>query len=230
MKKIINFFISMLLISIFLISSFNFINKILYYRKADEMNNEIKQVKTVNENNYNEKLKELNNDYVGWIKIEDTNIDYPILQSIDNEFYLKKNILKEYSPSGSIFLDYRNYMFSDKNTVIYGHYMKNNTLFGELKKFKDKSFFMKNNRIFIFTENEKLEYEVFSAYITDTSFNYLQTEFYETEFLDFIDKIKAKSIHKTDINITSEDKILTLSTCSYDFKDARMVIHAKLVD
>ncbi len=177
-------------------------------------------------------MSNINDDYVCWIEVPGTNIDYPVLQSNDNSYYLNKDIYKNYLASGSIFLDYRNNDFLDKNTVIYGHYMRNNTMFGQLKNFKKKSFFYENNIIKISKRNgETLEYKVFSAYTTSSKDNYIQTYFNSCEeYKEFINKIVNKSIFKSNENISIDDNILTLSTCSYEFKNARMVVHAKLID
>lgn len=170
--------INIVLIIALLFGSYNIISKVLDYKKADRVYDNIKKIKEEREkqfvssaqsnNNYkvgnsevddNKEVKQnspynkttldlsdINKDYRGWIDIDGTNIDYPVLQAKDNSYYLKKDINKNYLPSGSIFLDYRNNRFEDSNTVIYGHYMRNNTMFGELKKFKDKKFFDKNNK------------------------------------------------------------------------------------
>lgn len=229
MKKIINF----ILILILIFSSYKIISKLNEYKKADNIYNELQMQKdNINSSNDVIDLSNINQDYVAWIEIHNTNINYPVVQSKDNEYYLKRDIYKNYLASGSIFLDYRNNDFSDKNTVIYGHYMRNNTMFAQLKKFKEKSFFNINNTIKILkTNGEILEYKVFSAYTTSATDNYTQISFNsDEEYKNFLNKIIAKSLFETNETLNIDDKILTLSTCSYEFDNARTVVHAKLIN
>ena len=172
-----------------------------------------------------------NEDYRGWLNVENTNIDYPIVQGKDNSFYLDKDINKNYLSSGSIFMNYLNNGFNDENTILFGHHMRNKTMFAQLEKYKEKEFFQNDNDIKIEVENDKvLTYKVFSVYVTDANDNYIKTNFdNKSEYKEFLDKIKNKSIYKSDINVDENDKIITLSTCSYEFNDARMVVHGKLL-
>ncbi|MGX4601699.1 class B sortase [Faecalimicrobium sp. JNUCC 81] len=226
-RKIIN----VVLIIALVISSYKIITKINDYIKADKVYKEIKNIKE-KENKGVIDLSDINKDYRGWITIKNTNIDYPIVQSEDNSYYLNKDINKNYLPSGSIFLDFRNQMFNDKNTVIYGHYMKNQTMFGQLKNYKKEDFFNENKVISISTPNgDNLQYEIFSVYVTNSKDDYIKTMFEDDlEYEGFINDIINKSIFKSNTNITTKDKILTLSTCSYEFENARMVVHAKLLN
>lgn len=226
-RKIIN----VVLIIALVISSYKIITKINDYIKADKVYKEIKNIKE-KENKDVIDLSDINKDYRGWITIKNTNIDYPIVQSEDNSYYLNKDINKNYLPSGSIFLDFRNQMFNDKNTVIYGHYMKNQTMFGQLKNYKKEDFFNENKVISISTPNgDNLQYEIFSVYVTNSKDDYIKTMFEDDlEYEGFINDIINKSTFKSNTNITTKDKILTLSTCSYEFENARMVVHAKLLN
>lgn len=233
-RKILN----IILIGILLFSSYKILNKFMQYKKADKVYTQMKEIKksiVLNNNNKTNKkaldLSNINSDYRGWININNTNIDYPILQARDNEYYLKKDINKSNLASGSIFLDFRNNKFLDKNTIIYGHYMKNDTMFSELKYYKDANFFNRNNKINITTpDNKILKYQVFSVYVTDANDNYIQTNFEsDYEYEEFLNKISNKSLFHNNLNVNTSDRILTLSTCSYEFENARMVIHAKLL-
>ena len=172
-----------------------------------------------------------NEDYRGWLNVENTNIDYPVLQSYDNQYYLDKDINREYLMSGSIFMNYLNDGFNDENTVLFGHNMRNGTMFAQLRKYKDRDFFYGNNNINIELSNgETLKYEVFSVYVTDVEDNYIQTKFDNVnEYKEFLDRIKNKSIYETEIELCEDDKIITLSTCSFEFNDARLVVHGKLI-
>lgn len=178
-------------------------------------------------------LLALNKDIIGWINISNTKIDYPVVQTENNDYYLDNNVLGERSSEGAIFMDFRNSIGDSlddysSNTIIYGHNMKNGTMFKDLIKFKDQEFFIGNNVIILDTIYEETEWEIFSVYVTDTDFYYIQTDFENSEeFAGFLAIIKGKSLYKNDVQVNSNDKILTLSTCSYEFNDARFVVHAK---
>ena len=178
-------------------------------------------------------LLEINPDIVGWIEVEETNINYPILQADNNDYYLNRNYLKEESRAGSIFLDYRNDIEeSNKNSVIYGHRMKDGSMFGQLKKYLDEDFFHNHSTILYDTLYESYELEVFSAYKTTTDFYYIQTDFSdEEEYGAFLDTLQEKSFHNYTGTIEVEDTIVTLSTCDYglDRDTGRLVVHAKLI-
>ena len=177
-------------------------------------------------------LQEINQDIIGWLSIDDTQIDYPILQAQDNSFYLTRNYKKEYAPAGSIFMDYRNNKDNNNlNTIIYGHEMKDGSMFRDLYKFKDESFLRENPTFYYDTPNESYEAEVFSVYRTTTDFNYIQTDFNSSEsYGDLLKSIQNKSLYKTATSINKDEEIITLSVCDYDIDpvEGRFVVHAKL--
>ena len=226
--KILKTIINIILISIIAICAYKIYDKGAEYKKADKS---YEQIRLEKENENNNNLFNKYEDYRGWIKVDNTNIDYPIVQGKDNSFYLDKDINKNYLSSGSIFMNYLNHGFNDENTVLFGHHMRNKTMFAQLEKYKEKEFFQNDNDIKIEVENDKvLTYKVFSVYVTDANDNYIKTNFdNKSEYKEFLDKIKNKSIYKSDINVDENDKIITLSTCSYEFNDARMVVHGKLL-
>ena len=234
LKKIVN----IILVLIICICSY----KIAEYKKADDTYERIRIEKEELKNSYinNEDDTEKdgrgnifidNEDYRGWLNVENTNIDYPVLQSYDNQYYLDKDINREYLMSGSIFMNYLNDGFNDENTVLFGHNMRNGTMFAQLRKYKDRDFFYGNNNINIELSNgDTLKYEVFSVYVTDVEDNYIQTKFDNAnEYKEFLDRIKNNSIYETEIELSEDDKIITLSTCSFEFNDARLVVHGKLI-
>ena len=225
--KIFKSIINIVLTLIIVICAYKIIHQLKEYNDADKVYNLIREEK---EESYN--LFEKNINYRGWIKIDNTNINYPILQGQDNEEYLYKDINNEYIVSGSIFMNYLNNGFDDQNTVLFGHNMKNGTMFANLKKYKEEDFFYNNNYIEIELSNgQYLKYKVFSVYITDINDNYTKTSFEDKdEYKEFLERIKNKSIYKSDISVNENDKIITLSTCSYEFDDARLVVTGKLID
>lgn len=195
-------------------------------------NSNINNKKPINNNKSNTGVdfSNINPDYRFWINIENTNIDYPVLQAKNNSYYLSKDIYKNNLESGSIFLDYTNNNLYDKNTIIYGHNMKNKTMFSELENFKDPNFFNQNNKIIITTPEKSYTYEVFSAYYINADYNYMIISFNnENDYKKYLTDVKNKSLNKSNINVSTDDKILTLSTCSYESDNTRTVIHAKLI-
>lgn len=180
--------------------------------------------------NFNELLKQ-NKDTKGWIKVEGTNVNYPFVQSADNEYYLKHSYDNTYNKKGWVFLDYRNDMDNlDKNTILYAHGLMNNAMFGSLRRTVKQDWAKnKNNRIIkISTPSSMLLFEVFSSYTIEPESYYITSEFSgDEEFSTFIDTIKSRSFYDYNTSVSIDDKILTLSSC-YDNKK-RMVLHAKLI-
>ncbi|SDC34771.1 sortase B [Terribacillus halophilus] len=177
-------------------------------------------------------LLHTNPNIVGWLSIENTKIDYPILQSSDNSHYLNRNYKEDKSKSGSIFMDFRNDAESlDRQTIIYGHQMKDGSMFGQLDRFLDEDFFSQNKEFQFDTVAESYKVEIFSVYVTTTDFNYIETDFSTDEaYMDYVDVIKEKSKIPTDMEVTKKDNIITLSTCNtlQDPEDGRLVLHGKL--
>ncbi len=180
-------------------------------------------------------LKAQNADLVGWISMPGFRkvIDYPVMKSGDNEFYLTHDFYKNKSYSGSIFMDAVNMSTEpDKNIILYGHAMKDMSMFGNLRDYPvDKEKYGKNTTIYLDFLSMHLEYQVFSAYSTESSFDYRRITFTDdADFLSFLETIKGKSEHDFGVSLSPQDKIITLSTCDESYgKDGRTVIHAKLV-
>ncbi|MBF2611387.1 class B sortase [Listeria welshimeri] len=178
-------------------------------------------------------LQKLNKDMAGWLTIADTEIDYPILQSTDNDYYLHHNYKNEKARAGSIFKDYRNTNeFLDKNTIIYGHNMKDGSMFADLRKYLDKDFFKAHPTFSYESGLSNYKVEIFSVYETTTDFYYIETDFPgKQDFDDYLEKVQQQSIYKSNVKVSSKDRIITLSTCDTekDYEKGRMVIQGKLV-
>lgn len=175
-------------------------------------------------------LKKINSDVVGWIKVNGTNINYPFVQSKDNKYYLTHSFNKSYNNAGWVFLDYRNNNINNRNTIIYAHGRTDKTMFGTLRKVLNNGWINNTNNyvIKISTEKENSLWQIFSIYHIPTTNDYLQTEFKdEREYQRFLNILKNRSNHNFNTSITSNDTILTLSTCYNDSK--KMVVHAKLI-
>lgn len=176
-------------------------------------------------------LKEINSETVGWINLPGTNINYPFVQTKDNDYYLNHSFDKTNNKAGWIFLDYRNNLFNlNKNTILYGHSRINNTMFGSLKNTLKDSWFQNpdNHIIRLSTETENSMWQIFSVYTIPTTNDYIVTDFNNTdEFNNFVNMIILRSVHNFNTNVASTDYILTLSTCYKT--DERVVVHAKLI-
>jgi len=179
---------------------------------------------------FNELEKE-NSDTVGWIELLGTNINYPFVQTTDNEYYLSKSFYKNNNNAGWVFLDYRNNINElDKNTIIYAHGRVNGTMFGSLKNILTSNW-LKNDNNFVVklsTKSQNTLWQVFSVYKIPTTNDYIQVHFSSNdEFLNLANTLIQRSQYNFNTNITKDDKILTLSTCYNE--DEKVVLHAKLI-
>lgn len=176
-------------------------------------------------------LKKINQQTVGWIRVPGTNINYPFVQAKDNKYYLTHSFDKTVNEAGWVFLDYRNNIkHLGKNTILYAHGRLDKTMFGSLKNVLSDSWFQKkeNRVIKISTESEDSTWQIFSVYHIKTTNDYIQTDFINTNhFQTFVNTLLKRSVHNFNVNITDNDKILTLSTCYNETE--KMVVHAKLI-
>ena len=250
MRKIISIILVAIIIVCLSIIGYKYYN----YNKDDKLNSEIQDLQPViNEasdldNNFSgendgqdqskdgdyvnsaneEELKSINSDYKMWIQIENTNINYPVVQSSDNDYYLKHNFRKESNISGTVFVESANDIDNDKNIILYGHNMRNGTMFNNITNYKEESFFNEDNKINIIMNNTLYEYEVFSVYVKNVSEVNLAIGFAsEDEFINYAYNQADESIYKKDVDFSAEDNLITLVTCSYEFTDARTIVVAR---
>jgi len=249
MKKNLSRIVTIVCLGIFIYAAYGLVDIFLDYHQNQKMLSKVQETfynassaeeDTQNENGQSDTIrpgfKELlkqNADVVGWITIDGTQIDYPILQASNNETYLTQNYNGSDSRAGSVFLDYRNDIDSPGlNTVVYGHRMKDGSMFQHLTKFLDKDFF-ESHRTFEFdTLYDSYEAEIFAVYNTLTDFDYIKTDFAnEEEYEQLLLDIQQQSKFQTDIEVSADDSIITLSTCDYelDENEGRLVVQAKLV-
>ena len=178
------------------------------------------------------KLKKINNETVGFLTVNGTNINYPIVQHNDNSYYLKRDIYKKKSSMGWVYLDYRNSKNEfDSNNIIYGHSMLNGTMFGTLKNVLTSNFRKNSDNMIISydTPNGQYKFKIFSGYRVEYTTDYLKTDFEsKKEFDSFVKLIRGRSTFKTSDKVVYGDKILTLSTCAGNGKK-RLVVHAVLI-
>jgi sortase B len=169
---------------------------------------------------------------VAWLDVEGTDIQYPVTQTEDNDYYLKYSFQRESYRYGSIYMDFRNDpLFNDFNTIIYGHTFPNDEeMFGGLQRYRRQAFWDEHNTVTVMLDGKYYLYKIFSVYVTEPNFDYRTPNYrVEANAERFLRDIQARSIIKSDIVPTLEDHILTLSTCTYDFYDARYAVHAILV-
>lgn len=233
LKRIINNVLIVVLIIIISLCGFNILSKKYKYHKDNKAYEKLRQIdevckdenkNTINKDSTRNKFIDINSDYKLWINIPDTVIDYPVVQGIDNEFYLKNNFYKEESISGTIFIDSRNSIDEDRNLVLYGHNMKNGSMFTDINKFKNIDFFQ-NGEIKIIRDSKEHIYDVFSVFIENSHDINIKLNFQDdNEFVEYANFLQEKSIYKKDINNYSN--MVTLYTCSYEFKDARTIVIA----
>ena len=177
------------------------------------------------------KLVEANPDTVGWLTIPNTDIDHVVMQGDDNYYYLDHTFYEDRSTAGSMTLDFRMDAANlQGNVLLYGHHMQVGTMLNDLGKYRYENFYKKNPIIYFDTIYEEAQWEVFSAYVQSNRFNYFKMDFTSRdEYFQYIKALQRESIYETDVELGPDDVILTLSTCVYDFEDARMVVHARKV-
>ena len=259
-------FVLMLLIVLLAISSYFFIKEVAENKKENNIYENLQEIvkneeNSIQENNYSnaledktdnistenstnpddfynlENISKINTDVIGWIKINGTNINYPIMQN--GNYYLHRNIYKKYSSHGTPYLaEYCNLRTSD-NLIIYGHHMNDNSMFAELVNYKNYNYYKNHKYIYFYTliygQTIKNTYEIVTAFKTiaysDNGFKYYNyTNFYnEKEFYSFIEKCRNLEFYNIDVNLQYGDKLITLSTCEYSQKNGRMVIVAKKI-
>ncbi|MCI8777776.1 MAG: class B sortase [Bacilli bacterium] len=172
-----------------------------------------------------------NNDTVAWIALNGTNINYPVVQASDNDYYLYHAYDHSDNQAGWVFMDYRNDPIEfSKNTVIYGHGMNNNTIFGTLRYITENWWYNNpdNHIVKLSTPSENTLWQVFSVYTIPEETYYIQTDFTDNNiYKEFLSKLQARSIYNFNASVNENDKIITLSSCYNN--DLRVVLHAKLI-
>lgn len=175
-------------------------------------------------------LKRINPDVVGWITARDTEIDYPVVRGKDNDFYLRHLFTGEQNKLGSVFMDYRNHSdFLDKNTIIYGHNMKDGSMFSSLTKYKDQQYYDNFPTMLLYTPVGNFTVELFAGIVVDGNYESVRFNFKDDhDFHSYIDSLKEKSTFDSNTSIKADDQIITLVTCSYEFNNARYALYGKL--
>ncbi len=178
-----------------------------------------------------DKLKQENNDIIAWIYSENTPINYPIVQSSDNNYYLRRLTNGTYNRAGTLFMDCQNSSdFSDFNTVIYGHNMKTDIMFGTLPEYKKQSYYDEHPFMWLLTPEQNYKIVLISGFLTTGG-----SEFYNLlnsveEFNEFEAKVISNSDFEADVDLSTFDKTVTLSTCSYETSRSRYIVIGGLIE
>lgn len=241
LKKIIILIVFFIFVFIMIISGIQIYRWIKENKESNEIIRDIQNAILIDENRDNvekyninfKSLKEKNSDTISWLKVNGTDIEYPVVKTTNNDYYLTHSFDKSYNSAGWVFMDYKNKSDgTDNNIVIYAHNRRDGSLFGTLKKILTEEWQNNTDNFIIpfITENEKVECQVFSVYKIENEDYYITTNFgTDDEFQNFIDKIKLRSLKDFNIDVTSDDKILTLSTCA-DNNNYRVVLHAVFLE
>ena len=239
-KRIIIPILLLIFISTMIITGIKIINWLKENKNSNDIIEDIQglisiddNIDSVNKYNVNfDSLKQKNPDTIAWIKVNGTNIEYPVVKTTNNNFYMTHSFDKSYNSAGWVFMDYKNkFDGTDHNMVIYGHNRRDGSMLGTLKNILTEEWQNNTENIIIplITENEKSEYQVFSVYRIEKEDYYITTNFEtDNEFKKFIDKVKSRSVKNFGVDVTTSDNILTLSTCA-DNNKYRVVLHAKKI-
>lgn len=239
MKRILFISFVIMLVSISLISIF-----FIYKDKKEDIEQEkvfeeiidiVNESEEKEENAINiEELYKINNDIVGWLKIDNTNINYPVMQTKDRpNYYLKLNFYRQYSSLGTPYIAENCNIETSDNLIIYGHHIKGKRVFGELENYKSKEYYNNHKNIKFYTMQEKAEYEIIAVFKTIAYTGFRYYEFYnakdEREFCTFLNKCKELSFYDTEKIAEYGDKLITLSTCEYSNPNGRLVVVARKI-
>lgn len=175
------------------------------------------------------KLKNINDDVVGWIQFDEPDrINYPIVRGADNDKYLTTTFEGKTNSAGAIFMDASNAKdFSERNTFIYGHNMKNGSMFGQLRKFKTKAYYEQNPYFYIYTpDGKEVKYQIFAVCIVeDASRSYIKYYNNDEEYMDYLKYLKSIACYDTGVEVTADSKIVSLSTCTNVSDTQRLLVH-----
>lgn len=240
MKKILKYILFFIFLFIFIFSGYKLFTFYQEDYRNEQLNTEIvnevvEEIKVSNEAKETESapifvdfevLQKKNKDIVGWIYQPNTKINYPIVQGVDNNQYLRRTIYGEYSIAGSIFLDYRNNSkFEDFYSILYGHHIKNNSMFGSLVNYKKQQYYDNNPILYLLTPEQNYKIEIFMGFVQSANEKSIvyNTEITEENLEELLELYK-KSTFKSNIMPKIGDKIICLSTCSYEYNDARYIV------
>lgn len=175
-------------------------------------------------------LQKINPQIVAWIYSPDTVINYPVVQGTDNAYYLTHLSDGTYNASGSIFADYRNHLFQDTNTILFGHHMKDGSMFRSLVNYEKQSYYEQHPVMYLYTPDAKYELQLIAGAIIPGADSYYDAGVgYEGDISASLSEILNGSTFQSGVTYSEGDRLVTLSTCTYEYDDARYVVVGKLV-
>lgn len=176
-------------------------------------------------------LQAISDQGVGWIMSDDKSINYPVMQGTDNDYYLNHLVDGTVNRNGSIFMDHRNDpQLGDRNTFIYGHNMRDGAMFASLSLYSTQSYREAHPELLLFTPDGSFSLQVFAGCVVPGNSDLYQLSYHDDEaFVSYIEKVRVLSDFSSDVQVRAEDRIATLSTCSYSYEDARYLLFCKLV-
>lgn len=178
-----------------------------------------------------EQLQQVNSDVTAWITAEGSVVDYPVVQGKDNEYYLNHLFTRAPNKLGSLFVDYRTPGdFTARNTIIYGHNMKDGSMFSSLTKYKDQEYFEAHPHMKLYTPDGAYTIEFFAGIVADGDYEFIRYQFTDNEdFMAYTTELREASTFQAEVDIEANDRIVALCTCSYEFNNARYALFGKLV-
>lgn len=235
--KILSDTILLACICVAVFSGWNLYQELSEYKAGEEAYGQlipevVKIDETTNEPQFDwEALRNTNADMIGWIRMEDSTINYPFVQGTDNLFYLKHMFDGAYNNAGCVFMDATNAPdFSDKNTILYAHNMKNGTMFADIEKFKDPEYYSSHKSIQLYTETATYDVYPVAGVVTDGYEDYVRTTFADdADFVNYVDRFVSESTFQSDETINPADQIVMFSTCNYSRTNGRYVMIGKLI-
>lgn len=177
-------------------------------------------------------LLKQNPDVVGWLLMPGAQVDHPVVQAVDNDYYLHRNLYGETEYAGTIFMDYRCRWGESPNAVIYGHNMTDGSMFGHLKQYMEESVWEENPYFWFITPQHVYRCDIFAVYLTTAEKDYIRTRFADdADFMDYVETARSQSAYRIpDVDVEPGDQIMTLSTCNYAEVEnlGRQAVHAKI--
>ena len=250
-KKSVLLFLLFFFVAVFVFSAVNLLLVVREYRQADalyqqvqnefvavppidptltEQTEDVPKIETSGIAVDFDKLSATNSDAIGWIYCADTPINYPVVQAADNSKYLHAGLDGKYLRSGTIFADYRNEeITTDRQLVLYGHSMKNKTMFGSLLEYKQQAYYDAHPVWYYLTPDAEYRIELFAGCVSKVADIIYRPNPDDAEYTAYIEKMRSQSTFDSDVEVSLEDTIVVLSTCSYEFDNARYVALGKLV-
>lgn len=243
MRKAIRIIIAVIASVLIAFSAYKLITIYLDYKKGTDTYNEVASTVVTFTNEIStedtdlpitvdfDELKKINPDVIGWLYCKDTQINYPVVQTDNNEYYLHNMINGEYNFAGTLFVDYRcEKDFAGLNTIIYGHNMKNGSMFGDLPKYKAQDYYDAHPTMWLLTPDKTYKVELLSGQVTASDSDAYDIISKREDLTKYLENAVSQSFFKTDSSVDDAEKIITLSTCSYEYENARFVVIGKLVE